>query len=220
MESLLSQYPDLHIYEEDANRLLLSGNIDVYRTACDFILQKQYAVELVIPKAPDALPTAIDKENVISSTYPHRYSDGSLCLETNTYIKNRFVDGMDLAAWMDEFVEPYLFSYEYYCRFGSFPFGERPHGLEGLLHTYQEFWNGKDIGTTCGLLRYAAEETYRGHSQCPCNSGKKLRLCHGPVLFPFMTDPRRLEILRNDLTYLRKELLEHEQSKSNNRKAK
>ena len=217
---LLDNYQDLSITEEDEHRILLSGTILVYRSACDFILQKQYDVNIVVPKADTALPMAIDTGDSIASTYPHRYTDGSLCLETDSYIRYRFIDGMNLVEWMDEFVEPYFFSYEFYCRFGSFPFGERPHGLEGLIHTYQEFWHEKDPITTCGLLRYAAEETYRGHELCPCNSGKKLRQCHGSAMLPYMRDKRHLEILQSDFQHLRKELTEYEQSKSNNPKAK
>ena len=220
VESLLAQYPHLYIAEEDANQILLKGNIDIYREACDFVLQKQYDIEIIIPKTADALPVAVEKGEAVAGDYPHRYADGSLCLETDTYIKNRFIDGIDMVEWMDEFVEPYFFSYEFFCRFGMFPFGERPHGLEGLIHTYQEFWNEKDIGITCVLLRYAAEEIYRGHALCPCNSGKRIRKCHGPTLLPYMRDPRRLEIIKNDLSYLRKELSKYEQSKANNRKTK
>ena len=212
---LLEHYQDLFIAEEDDHRILLSGSMLIYRSACEFILHKQYAVEIVVPKADTALPVAIDKGSVIASSYPHRYADGSLCLETDSYIRYRFIDGIDLVEWMDEFVEPYFFSYEYYTRFGNFPFGERPHGLEGLIHTYQEFWHENDLVVTCGLLKYAAEENYRGHALCPCNSGKKLRQCHGPALFPYMRDKRRLEILRSDFQYLRKVLTEYEQSKPN-----
>lgn len=220
VQSLLEQYSDLIIIEEDEHCILLSGKIPIYRSACDFILQKQYDIGIVVPKAENALPTAIDKGNSIANSYPHKYTDGSLCLETDSCIRYRFIDGMNLVEWVDEFVEPYFFSYEFFCRFGKYPFGERPHGFEGLIHTYQELWLENDPIITCGLLRYAAEEAYRGHAPCPCNSGKKLRQCHGPALLPYMSDKSHLEIVQQDCQYLRKELTKYEQAKSNNQKSK
>ena len=157
---------------------------------------------------------------MIDSDYPHRYSDGSLCLETSTTIRLRFVDGFDLVAWMDEFVEPYFFSYEYYDRYGSFPFGERPHGLNGVIHTYQELFHTDDLEKACLLLRYVAESTYRGHAPCPCGSGERLRKCHGQYLQPFMMNPKKKAIALSDLQYLRKELTAIEHPRRNNTKAK
>lgn len=213
INTLLTQYPDLHIVEEDTNHILLKGTIDIFRSACNFILQKKYMIEIIIPKNLYDLPIAIDAGNVISKDYPHRYTDGSLCLETNTYIRNRFIDGIDLVAWMDEFVEPYFFSYEFFCRYGEFPFGERPHGLEGLIHTYQEFWNEDDLNTTYKLMVYTANQKYRGHLPCPCGSRRKTRQCHGPVLFPYITDSRRIDILKNDLQYLMEVIAANEQNR-------
>lgn len=191
VQNLLKVYPKLKPIESDSEKIRLYGLIEVYRSACNYILQKEYPIEIIIPINSNEFPTVIDKGNMIAQEYPHRYTNGELCLETNTAIKLRFIDGFDLVAWMDEFVEPYFFSYEYYSRYGEFPFGERPHGLEGIVHTYQQLFHADNLQQACSLLVYAAEDNYRGHIQCPCKSGKKLRNCHGPYLFPFMTDPRK-----------------------------
>lgn len=209
VNELLMHYQKLSISKEDATGIHLSGTIDVYRSALDYILQKQYVVEIEVPKALDKLPVVFDKKGAVSSNYAHKYVDGSLCLETDSYIMYRFIDGMNLVAWMDEFVEPYFFSYEFFCRFGKYPFGERPHNAEGIIHTYQDLWHESDPLITFQLLRYAAEEQYRGHLFCPCNSGKRIRNCHGPIMFSYMSDTRRLEILRNDLKNIRKVLIKN-----------
>lgn len=220
VQNLLKVYPKLKPIESDSEKIRLYGLIEVYRSACNYILQKEYPIEIIIPINSNEFPTVIDKGNMIAQEYPHRYTNGELCLETNTAIKLRFIDGFDLVAWMDEFVEPYFFSYEYYSRYGEFPFGERPHGLEGIVHTYQQLFHADNLQQACSLLVYAAEDNYRGHIQCPCKSGKKLRNCHGPYLFPFMTDPRKKDIALSDLNYLRKELTALEQSRSDYSKTK
>ena len=220
VQRLLTVYPKLEVKESDSVKIRLSGTIEVYRSACNYTLQKEYPIELIIPIGNDDLPTVIETSNMIDASYPHRYSDGSLCLETNTAIRLRFIDGFDLVAWMDEFVEPYFFSYEFYVRYGTFPFGERPHGLNGIIHTYQEIFHTDDGGATGTLLRYAAEESYRGHVSCPCGSGEKLRKCHGQYLLPFMKNPKKKTIALADLQFLRKELTAFEQSRRNPAKAK
>lgn len=216
---LLTAYPKLHISEPNETQILLDGSIEVYRSACNFTLQKEYLVKIIVPIGSEKLPSIIDKGKLISQDYPHRYVDGSLCLETDTAIRMRFVDGIDLVSWMDEFVEPYFFSYEYYTRYGEFPFGERPHNLEGIFHTYQEIFHADNYKETGSLICYAATETYRGHLPCPCGCGKKLRSCHGQYLYPIMTDPRKKAIVQADLLYLRKEIF-NAQSRKNHAASK
>ena len=220
VQRLLTAYPKLNVVKSDPTIIQLCGSIEIYRSACNYTLQKEYPIEIIIPLDNDKLPTVIETNNMIDSDYPHRYSDGSLCLETSTTIRLRFVDGFDLVAWMDEFVEPYFFSYEYYDRYGSFPFGERPHGLNGVIHTYQELFHTDDLEKACLLLRYAAESAYRGHAPCPCGSGERLRKCHGQYLQPFMMNPKKKAIALLDLQYLRKELTAIEHPRRNNAKAK
>ena len=118
-------------------------------------------------------------------------------------------DGFNLLQWMDEYVEPYYFTYEYFMRFGSYPFGERPHGPEGVISTYQELFHEEDLGKTFILMMYCADESYRGHIHCPCGSGKKLRSCHGQYLFPLMTNPAIKEIIRSDVEPIRKAIIEN-----------
>ena len=36
--------------------------------------------------------------------------------------------------------------------------------------------------STVSLLKVLAEDNYRGHLDCPCGSGERLRNCHGQVL--------------------------------------
>ena len=33
----------------------------------------------------------------------------------------------------------HIFTYEFYIRYGEFPFGERAHGIEGIIQTYENF---------------------------------------------------------------------------------
>lgn len=218
---LLQLYPLLTIVQQAENQQVLRGTINIYRTSEGYTLNKDYGVELIIPIGSDSLPTVKDISNSISKAYPHRYGNGELCLETDTYIKTFFINGFDLVKWMKDFVEPYYFSYEYYTRYGEFPFGERPHAYGGIIDTYSQFFGGASIETTCKIMRYIVDTSkYRGHHTCPCGSGLRLRNCHGKYILPFYQDTRRIELLQTDIKHISNELEKYDQTRDNNSKAK
>ncbi len=215
IKELLERYPGLEVVERKEDGLLLRGKIHVFRTAQNFTLDQTYRVEIRVPINSDALPTVISTDGAIDVSYPHRYNNGTLCLETDTAARMRFADGFNLTQWVDEFVEPYFFSYEYHCRYGVFPFGERPHGINGLLDTYQGIFDESDLRKVFILARYVCDGEYRGHIDCPCGSGKKLRNCHGPSLFPIMTNPRKKAIVVRDLQTIREEIEKYAVARNN-----
>ena len=220
IKELINYYPDLKITTSFSDEIRLRGKLHIFRTALNYTLNRSFEVELRIPINSEELPVIMDLEGAIDDSYPHRYLSGALCLETDTAIRLRFIDGFQLIPWIEEFVEPYFFSYAYYSRFGSFPFSERPHGVIGIINTYQDLFDEKDLKTTAALLRFCGERTYRGHIGCPCGSGKKLRDCHGTVLFPIMTDSRKQEIVINDLERIRSVLSQYESTGKNNETSK
>lgn len=173
---LLQIYDKLHIEKESNQEIILTGEILVNRTASSYTLYKTYHIEVHIPFESDKLPYVFDIGNAIDSNYNHQYKDGPLCLETDFAIRIRFVDGLNLVSWMQEFVEPYFFSYEYYQRFGCFPFGERSHGIEGILQSFGDVFQETDNIKVCKILMFIYSDRYRGHLPCPCGSGKNIRI--------------------------------------------
>lgn len=179
VKSLLQIYDKLHIEKESNQEIILTGEILFNRTASSYTLYKTYHIEVHIPFESDKLPYVFDIGNAIDSNYNHQYKDGPLCLETDFAIRIRFVDGLNLVSWMQEFVEPYFFSYEYYQRFGCFPFGERSHGIEGILQSFGDVFQETDNIKVCKILMFIYSDRYRGHLPCPCGSGKKYKNCCG-----------------------------------------
>lgn len=176
VKSLLQIYDKLHIEKESNQEIILTGEILVNRTASSYTLYKTYHIEVHIPFESDKLPYVFDIGNAIDSNYNHQYKDGPLCLETDFAIRIRFVDGLNLVSWMQEFVEPYFFSYEYYQRLGCFPFGERSHGIEGILQSFGDVFQETDNIKVCKILMFIYSDRYRGHLPCPCGSGKNIRI--------------------------------------------
>jgi hypothetical protein len=58
------------------------------------------------------------------------------------------------------------------------PFGERTHGVPGLFEAYGEMVGASDRKTILRYLDCLCKENLKGHWECPCGSGKRLRNCH------------------------------------------
>ena len=115
LTELLQHYPDLKIISQKDNEVIVSGNISVFMKHPMYILRKTYGIKIIIPLNSEELPYVVDKDSYISKSYHHYYNTGKLCLETDSAIRLRFVDGFDLVAWMTEYVETYFFSYVRNC---------------------------------------------------------------------------------------------------------
>lgn len=198
LDRLRQAYPNLAVTCSSPTEVRLHGQIQVYMTANDFTVRNLYVIDIVIPLNSHALPTVFDAGRQIKSTYPHRYQSGELCLATETQMRVHFVEGFDLVCWMENYVEPYFFSYEYYKRYQVFPFGDRAHGYRGILQTYQDFFETKTEHAAYALIEYLANHPYRGHICCPCGSGEKIRNCHGVIMLRFYDNARLMEIVKND----------------------
>lgn len=209
IEKLLEIQSGLHIKAEGETQVELTGEIFVNCKSKGYFLSDNYPVRIVIPLDSDKLPYVIDTGNCIAKDYPHRYKNGELCLETDASIRIRFLEDFSLVTWMQEFVEPYYFSYEFFQRYGEFPFGERGHGLQGIMETYQGLFQEKDPVKVFALMGSICEHPYRGHSLCPCGSERKLRFCHGPTIMKYYTDHRLKEIVRSDYILMKNFLVNY-----------
>jgi len=209
IKELVKVQSGLHIESESETQIKLTGEISVNCKSNGYFLVDDYLIQIVIPLGSDELPYVIDTGNRISKDYPHRNKNGTLCLETDASIRIRFLEGFSLVEWMQEFVETYYFSYEFFQRYGEFPFGERGHGLQGIMETYQEFFQEKDPVKVLALMSSISEHSYRGHLLCPCGSGRKLRLCHGPIVMKYYTDNRLKKIVQADYKIMKDYLVNY-----------
>lgn len=211
IDELLTLYDNLK--EEDNNKntsIILSGRISINRSYNGFTVDKEYDIKICIPLNNDELPSVWDVGNQIDKAYIHRYPDGKLCLETEAYIALCFYNGYNMLQWMENIVEPYYYSYEYYSRFGEFPYGDRGHDLIGVIETYQQVFKESDCGKVYKLLQAISQRKYRGHLPCPCESGIITRRCHGSYIYPFINDEYLYSIAKKDFLKLCEAIKEYD----------
>ena len=197
IQELLNTYTSLKVNEETSEEAVLLGSIRVHRSMGQFVLNKHYEIEIHIPKQEGMLPYVVDTGKAINIKYPHIYPDRKLCLATDIDMQVSFSKDPSLIRWMEDFVEAYFVSYEYYERYGVFPMGERPHGATGIIQSYTEIFDVNVI-QAAEIVLFISYKTYRGHQPCPCGSGNRIRKCHGKKILGFYNNPVLLEQVRTD----------------------
>lgn len=136
-----------------------------------------------------------------------------LCLATTIDLKLAESKDCSMVSFYYDYIEPYFFSYEYYCRYGYFPFGDREHGLIGVIDSYCDIMGISDYKIAIALLNDIATDKYiyRGHLNCPCGSGLKARNCH-PGLVNLFKDHEVFEQVKKDISDMKESFNEYKKS--------
>ena len=142
-----------------------------------------FDIELAIPSNfPTRLPHVKETGGQISSDYDHLDPGGTLCLAVPIEQRRVFLEEPTLLGFVNRLVIPYLYGYCYFRKHGHHPFEEAAHGYEGILHHYKDSLGLDDDLAALRVISFLLEYGYRGHHDCPCGSGRRVRDCHGPKL--------------------------------------
>ncbi len=140
-----------------------------------------YQVELQIPSNfPWHEPTVFETGGRIPKNIDRHVipSNGSCCLGVwEEWLVN--VPGHSFDKLMTGWLYDFFFSQSWFEAKGEWPFGQRSHGKAGIVESYADLLGVTlDAKVIADHLKLLARETIKGHSLCPCGSGKRLRKCH------------------------------------------
>lgn len=198
IEQIKIKYPNL-IFDKKSQ--LLKGELSINSKFRDEIINEKYIVEINLNYQ---IPVVYDVGKKIRKNYSHKYNDSSLCLATDIEQLLFLLKNKRISLWIEKFVENYYVSYEYYIRYGVYPFGEYSHGKEGLLEFYYDYYYMNNLTNKDGFLEYIFIYNYKGHYNCPCGNKKKIRNCHKDFILKSKKDPN-FNVLQE---YYRKEIYE------------
>ena len=187
-----------HIVEHDAETLL-SGTLD-FEASADGLetITASFDIELTIPHVfPNRFPRAKEIGGRIVTDYEHLNPDGTLCLAVPIEQRGVFFEQQTLLGFVDLLLVPYLYGYCFWSKHGYHPFDEAAHGREGILRYYIDALGLRDPLAALAVICFLFEHGYRGHHDCPCGSGRKVRVCHGPALHA-LHDHHTPETVRDD----------------------
>lgn len=179
---LRKAYNGLLFKGEEMNSYKISGEFEFRATYSGETIEDSYQILITVPKSfPQKIPTIKETGGDISPSF-HTNPDDTLCLEAPVKLYMTFNENPTLLHFIDSCAIPYFYSHSYLQKYGELPFEDRAHGGEGLLNMYKELFNIESNHVTIALIKILAENKYKGSNFCPCNSGKKLYECHGPLI--------------------------------------
>jgi hypothetical protein len=182
---LIEKYPTL-ILHWNKDTAIVEGELNFNASFNGIEITDTYNIRIEIPpNYPKDLPLTKETGGRIPA-YFHKLTNNALCLEIPTKMQIEFMQNPTLLFYVEKFVVEYLYGFSYKRKFGHLPYGERPHGNAGITDFYKELLNVSDDESVIGFLKILSSGIYRGHHSCPCNSGKRLRNCHGKIIRELM----------------------------------
>lgn len=169
-------------YDSHARTVRMRYRLDASFDDCWIV--EDFSLRIVLGDGyPHEVPTVYEESCAIPDEFEHRYDDGSLCIGVPGEVLMMFPGGIELLELIEGPVTSCLYSAAFLRRYGRYPFGERSHGIAGILEYYRELFGVRSDQAAVSLMRFISErKRYRGSDRCPCGSGKQVWTCHGKTL--------------------------------------
>jgi hypothetical protein len=177
-ELLLSKkYPDLK-WRWIHDKPVLLGVYHFTGSHKEISLSQDFNLRIEFPENyPENLPIVYELDCQIPSDY-HMNPGKQLCLGVAADIAIIFHKKPDLQTFIEKILNPYLYRWIYLQKYGTAPWGERPHGIAGIYEFYSDFFHTKSVSVIISLLSLAIMQNDRANFVCPCGSGEKVKSCH------------------------------------------
>lgn len=185
LSKLTEYFPSLNVKIKGKGAFEVVGDIYVNARWGKFIVDELFSIKITAVNFPELPPVCMETSGKVINYHVNPKKD--LCLGSPRVLHEELMAHPDIVFYINKFVIPFFFSFRYHQQYGVSPFGELAHGGDGLFPSYREIFKTNDLAI-CTLLTYGTKLLYRGHHLCPCNSGLKLRTCHGPKLRALFKD--------------------------------
>ena len=181
-ERVKVKYASLRLHPMDDNTWEILGDLHFVGKFHSETIEDSYFIRIYIPPAyPKKIPKVWELGGRIPKDF-HKFGDESLCLGTPLDVKIKFHKRPTLLGFIENGVIEYLFGYSYKLKNGILPFGERSHGIEGVIEHYKELFSTSHLIDVVNLLEFLVCGNYQVEKQCPCGSKESIEQCHGDIL--------------------------------------
>jgi hypothetical protein len=184
---LRKEYPFLHALIEN-KQFYIRGSLFIF----DIYKNKKidrYSIEIKIPQNyPESIPIVKEIGARLPKTIDRHFFpfDKSACLFLRDERYKYFPPGSSIIDFIKGPVENFFLSQTYFDSTGKWLFGERSHGSDGIIEFYSEELGTDKYQAIKIFLEYlSSKKCIKGHRDCYCGSGKKLRDCHLTKLIDF-----------------------------------
>jgi len=194
IENVLTRYPTL---KRMPGKYIVLEGVFTAHSEDGTIAIDDYDVRITIMSDyPYSFPKVEETGNKIlpKNATRHINSDGTLCLGNPVDEARVCRNGITLAWFLENVLNPHLCREYVRDKKGSYITGERSHGMEGIWESYFDVFDTKDkehILREIGMILSSPD--IGRNDPCYCHSGRKYKICHGKI------EPKVLDIGRNKL---------------------
>ncbi len=169
-------YPHLH-FSVLEGQVRISGSLEIKEGSK---ILDRFSIEIQLPQDyPEGVPVVFETAGRIPRTLDrHCYETGASCLFLPEERWRVWPKGKSLLDFIDGPVRNYFIGQAVFERDGVWPFGQWDHGLYGRKQFYQEIFDTDDLVKVKKYFELLAAKRVKGHWDCPCGSGKRIRDCH------------------------------------------
>ena len=170
-------YPNLHFFTK-GDTVCLSGSFPLVDGAR---VIDRFSIEIELPRnCPDGLPIVRE----IGGRIPHipdRHilPDGTACLFVPDERWRICPPGTSL---LNGPVRNFFLGQSMFELTGTWPFGTRSHGAQGIFESYSDILGTTDKAAIIRYLEVISKKDIKQHWMCPCGSGKQIRMCHSHLI--------------------------------------
>lgn len=174
-EVLRDKYPDLAV-SYVGSKICIQGSFSV---VYDGEVLTRYQIEIEWPANDDKVPVLRETAGRVPWVAArHMNSNGVACpLVPEEWIL-RAPEQRTLLHYLDGPVRNFFIGQSLVDLGKPWPWGERSHGYRGLIEAYGEMVGMKDEAAIRKCLDYLSRSSIKGHWECHCGSGQRLRKCH------------------------------------------
>lgn len=174
---LRARYPHLHLFLEADGSSAVRGTFPV--RSPDGRTLDRYQVSIEIPADyPRSLPVVREGGGRIPWKADfHVNPDGVACVLLPDDRWRCFPEGAPFVQFLDGPVHDFFLGQSLVALGERWPFGQWSHGAAGVREYYEWLLQTNDAKTIIRYLRVLAIPNPKGHLECPCGSGEKLRRC-------------------------------------------
>jgi hypothetical protein len=149
--------------------------------ANDGVVFDRFSIQITFPDGAFKLPRIEECGGRIPRHIDrHVFGNGAICTEVPelTLLRGRY----SLVSYLDGPVRNYFLGQILVEQGQKWPFGEWDHGKPGLLQAYGEVLGVTDEEQIRRFLDCLGHKKVKGHWNCPCGTGKRIRDCHVDVI--------------------------------------
>lgn len=181
LQELQGRYTGLRIRPSRPGLAVVAGLVAFEVLEGDFKgVDGEFELQVEVPWSYPVEPIRVYETGGLIDEHVNR--DSTLCLASPIDLELALLDEPSLLVFFERFVISFLVGFKLYRRTGRFPFGERSHGLKGILEGLAEWLDCRaDERAVAACLRYfVTTRVWFGEEDCPCGKGRPLGRCHGP----------------------------------------